>query len=117
MRILGIIILAVLMGLTSWVIASVWTWLVPFYVAAIVLILVLPQGQLMDRPTPPDGYANCASGIASTADSSRELPDGVNLQGKSGHETSGLDVKADRFHASQAPATPKPNTQKSQGRA
>ena len=93
MRILGIIILAVLMGLTSWVIASVWTWLVPFYVAAIVLILVLPQGQLMDRPTPPDGYANCASGIASTADSSRELPDGVNLQGKSGHETSGLAVK------------------------
>ena len=40
---LGVIVLATLLGLTSWVVASISTWLVPVYVTAIVLIFVLPE--------------------------------------------------------------------------
>ena len=42
-RTLGIVALAVLMGLTSWVIASVSTWMVPAYVTAMVLIFATPR--------------------------------------------------------------------------
>ena len=39
----GVVVMAVLMGLTSWVVASVSTWLVPVYVTAMVLIFVVPR--------------------------------------------------------------------------
>jgi hypothetical protein len=39
------VVLAGLMGLTSWVVASVSTWLVPVYVTAMVLIFVIPRAQ------------------------------------------------------------------------
>jgi hypothetical protein len=46
---LGMVVLAGLLGLTSWVIASVSTWLVPVYVTAMALIFVTP------RAKPPQG--------------------------------------------------------------
>jgi hypothetical protein len=39
------VVLAGLLGLTSWVIASVSTWLVPVYVTAMVLIFVIPRAE------------------------------------------------------------------------
>jgi hypothetical protein len=44
-RTLGLMALAALMGLTSWVIASISTWMVPVYVSAMVLIFVFPQSR------------------------------------------------------------------------
>jgi len=42
---LGMVVLAGLLGLTSWVIASVSTWLVPVYVTAMALIFVIPRAE------------------------------------------------------------------------
>jgi len=42
---LGMVVLAGLLGLTSWVIASVSTWLVPVYVTAMALIFVTPRAE------------------------------------------------------------------------
>jgi hypothetical protein len=42
-KMLGLVVLAALMGLTSWVVASISTWMVPVYVTAMVLIFVIPQ--------------------------------------------------------------------------
>jgi len=39
----GILVMAVLMGLTGWVVASISTWLVPVYVTVMVLIFVAPR--------------------------------------------------------------------------
>ena len=56
---LGMVVLAGLLGLTSWVVASVSTWLVPVYVTAMALIFVIPradarraQGPLATRVSP-----------------------------------------------------------------
>ena len=42
---LGMVMLAGLLGLTSWVVASVSTWLVPVYVTAMALIFVIPRAE------------------------------------------------------------------------
>ncbi|WP_165227103.1 hypothetical protein [Aquisphaera insulae] len=47
-RTLGIVALAILMGLTSWVVASVSTWMVPAYVTAMVLIFAIPRAPRRD---------------------------------------------------------------------
>jgi hypothetical protein len=39
------VVLAGLLGLTSWVVASVSTWLVPVYVTAMALIFVMPRAE------------------------------------------------------------------------
>ena len=72
-RTLGIVVLAALMGLTSWVVASISTWLVPVYVTAMVLIFVIPQVQHLEEPEPagePAGErADRASEVNSPASS------------------------------------------------
>ena len=44
-KIVGLVLLAGLMGLTSWVVASLATWLVPLYVIGMVLIFVSPRSR------------------------------------------------------------------------
>ena len=51
------VVLAGLLGLTSWVVASVSTWLVPVYVTAMVFIFVSPRAEnpegIQGRRRPP----------------------------------------------------------------
>ena len=68
-RILGIVVLAALMGLTSWVVASISTWLVPVYVTAMVLIFVFPQVQHLGEPEPAGEPAGVSADRASEATS------------------------------------------------
>ncbi len=64
-RTLGIVVLAALMGLTSWVVASISTWLVPVYVTAMVLIFVMPQVQHLEEPGPDGEQAEVSTERAS----------------------------------------------------
>ena len=59
----GVVVLAALMGFTSWVVASISTWLVPVYVTAMVLIFVTPQAQHLGESEPGD-----PSGLAVSRD-------------------------------------------------
>jgi len=68
-RTLGIVVLAALMGLTSWVVASISTWLVPVYVTAMVLIFVMPQVQHLEEPEPASEPAHMSAERASGASS------------------------------------------------
>jgi len=68
-RTLGIVVLAALMGLTSWVVASISTWLVPVYVTAMVLIFVMPQVQHLEEPEPASEPAHVSAERASEASS------------------------------------------------
>jgi len=53
------------MGLTSWVVASISTWLVPVYVTAMVLIFVMPQVQHLEEPEPDGERAEVSTERAS----------------------------------------------------
>jgi hypothetical protein len=55
-KMLGVVVMAGIMGLTSWVVASVSTWLVPVYVTVMVLIFATP------RTTRPEGTAEEGDG-------------------------------------------------------
>ena len=83
-RILGIVVLAALMGLTSWVVASISTWLVPVYVTAMVLIFVIPQAPHLGEPEPagePAGVsADRASEATNPASSGADSPGTTNLE-------------------------------------
>ncbi len=83
-RILGIVVLAALMGLTSWVVASISTWLVPVYVTAMVLIFVFPPVQHLGEPEPagePGGMsADRASEATNPASSGADSPGATNLE-------------------------------------
>ena len=83
-RILGIVVLAALMGLTSWVVASISTWLVPVYVTAMVLIFVFPPVQHLGEPEPagePAGVsADRASEATNPASSGADSPGATNLE-------------------------------------
>ena len=68
-RTLGIVVLAALMGLTSWVIASISTWMVPVYVTAMVLIFVIPQVQHLGEPEQASEPAGVSTDRASAATS------------------------------------------------
>jgi hypothetical protein len=68
-RTLGIVVLAALMGLTSWVVASISTWLVPVYVIAMVLIFVMPQVHHLEEPEPVGEPADVSTERASKASS------------------------------------------------
>jgi hypothetical protein len=97
---LGIIVLATLLGLTSWVVASISTWLVPVYVTAIVLIFVLPGAEGArgvvaagdgDKPASSSDDTSTAGGFRShrpvaSAPVSDEKGDA------SGASTSGIDI-------------------------
>jgi len=82
-RTLGIVALAALMGLTSWVVASLSTWLVPVYVTAMVLIFVIPRVQRPGEPEQADGVAGVsairASGTSSPASPRAEAPGATTL--------------------------------------
>src|SRR4051812_29441441 len=53
-RTAGMVVLAGLLGITSWVVASVSTWLVPVYVTVMVFIFVSPR---VEPPEGPRGVA------------------------------------------------------------
>ncbi len=48
----ALVALAVLMGLTSWAVASISVWMVPIYVTTMVLIFVVPRAQGLHEPAP-----------------------------------------------------------------
>ena len=113
-RILGTVVLAALMGLTSWVVASISTWLVPVYVTAMVLIFVIPQAQLLGEPEPagePAGVsADRASKATSPASSGADSP---------GATTLGVDGSPEASATGAKPAgspTPKRRRTRGQGR-
>ncbi|MGA7497057.1 MAG: hypothetical protein WBX00_10045 [Isosphaeraceae bacterium] len=113
-RILGIVVLAALMGLTSWVVASISTWLVPVYVTAMVLIFVIPQVQHLGEPGPagePAGVsADRASEATSPASSGADSP---------GATTLGVDGSPEASAAGAKPpgsTTPKRRRTRGQGR-
>ncbi len=85
---LGIVVLAALMGLTSWVVASVSTWLVPVYVTAMVLIFVMPQVQHLEEPDSVDERADSSTERASN--SSRSTSSGLDSLGATTLEAEGL---------------------------
>jgi len=72
-RTLGIVVLAALMGLTSWVVASISTWLVPVYVTAMILIFAMPQIQHLEEPEPADELADVSAERVSKASSPARL--------------------------------------------
>ena len=113
-RILGIVVLAALMGLTSWVVASISTWLVPVYVTAMGLIFVIPQVQLLGEPEPagePAGVsADRASEAASPASSGADSPGATTLEGDGSPDASATGAKP-----SGSP-TPKRRRTRGQGR-
>ena len=85
----GVVVMAVLMGLTSWVVASISTWLVPVYVTAMILIFVAPRGHHTEgrerAGTKPEDFnenATRASGPTS-AGSSLEAPVSLAIHGSS----------------------------------
>ncbi len=110
-RILGIVVLAALMGLTSWVIASISTWLVPVYVTAMVLIFVLPQAPHLGEPEPagePAGVsADRASEATSPASSGADSPGATTLEGDGSPEASATGAKP--------PGSPTPKRRRTRG--
>ncbi len=110
-RILGIVVLAALMGLTSWVVASISTWLVPVYVTAMVLIFVIPQAQLLGEPEPagePAGVsADRASEATSPASSGADSPGATNLGEDGSPEASATGAKP--------PGSPTPKRRRTRG--
>ena len=120
-RILGIVVLAALMGLTSWVVASISTWLVPVYVTAMVLIFVIPRVQHLGEPGPAgepagvsaDRASEAASPASSGADSSARNNPGIGRFTRSiGHGR-----QATRFSDPKAPPHPGPRSKTGQARA
>jgi hypothetical protein len=100
-RSLGILVLAGLMGLTSWVVASLSSWLVPVYVTAMILIFILPRG----RRCQTSGQQNNGQGPGKRAQAAT-YP--VNLEETPGREaasgTNGLvDVSASSLQPSVFP--------------
>ncbi len=110
-RILGIVVLAVLVGLTSWVVASISTWLVPVYVTAMVLIFVIPQVQHLGEPGPvgePAGVsADRASEATSPASSGADSPGATTLGVDGSPEASATGAKP--------PGTPTPKRRRTRG--
>ena len=110
-RILGIVVLAALMGLTSWVVASISTWLVPVYVTAMVLIFVFPQVQHLGEPEPagePAGVsADRASEATSPASSGADSPGATNLGEDGSPEASATGAKP--------PGSPTPKRRRTRG--
>ena len=110
-RILGIVVLAALMGLTSWVVASISTWLVPVYVTAMVLIFVIPQVQHLGEPEPagePAGVsADRASEATSPASSGADSPGATTLEGDGSPEASATGAKP--------PGSPTPKRRRTRG--
>ena len=110
-RILGIVVLAALMGLTSWVVASISTWLVPVYVTAMVLIFVFPQVQHLGEPGPagePAGMsADRASEAASPASSGADSPGATTLEVDGSPEASVTGAKP--------PGSPTPKRRRTRG--
>jgi len=113
-RTLGIVVLAALMGLTSWVVASISTWLVPVYVTAMVLIFVMPQVQLLGEPEP----AGEPAGVS--ADRAREATSPASSGAASpGATTLGVDGSPEASATGAKPAgspTPKRRRTRGQGR-
>jgi hypothetical protein len=113
-RILGIVVLAALMGLTSWVIASISTWLVPVYVTAMVLIFVFPQVQHLGEPEPagePAGVsADRASEATSSTSSGADSPGATTLEVDGSPEASAAGAKPP------GSSTPKRRRTRGQGR-
>ena len=110
----GVMVLAVLMGLTSWVVASVSTWLVPVYVTAMVLIFVVPRAHHPEdreragtEPEDRTDHAHRALG-PSSAGSSPEGPVSLEMHGSS--EVSASESEPARFRG-KAPARPGPRTE------
>ena len=110
-RILGIVVLAALMGLTSWVVASISTWLVPVYVTAMVLIFVFPQAPHLGEPEPagePAGVsADRASEATSPASSGADSPGATTLEGDGSPEASATGAKP--------PGSPTPKRRRTRG--
>ncbi|MGO9815327.1 MAG: hypothetical protein ACLP53_31750 [Isosphaeraceae bacterium] len=110
-RILGIVVLAALMGLTSWVVASISTWLVPVYVTAMVLIFVIPQVQHLGEPGPvgePAGVsADRASEATSPASSGADSPGATTLGVDGSPEASATGAKP--------PGSPTPKRRRTRG--
>ena len=111
-KILGIVVLAaVLMGLTSWVVASISTWLVPVYVTAMVLIFVIPQVQHLGEPEPagkPAGVsADRASEATSPASSGADSPGATTLEVDGSPEASATGAKP--------PGSPTPKRRRTRG--
>ena len=110
-RILGIVVLAALMGLTSWVVASISTWLVPVYVTAMVLIFVFPQAQHLGEPEPagePAGVsADRASEATSPASSGADSPGATTLEVDGSPEASATGAKP--------PGSPTPKRRRTRG--
>jgi hypothetical protein len=86
-RTVGIVVLAALMGLTSWVVASISTWLVPVYVTAMALIFVMPQVQHLEgskpsgEPTDVSGELACNASCPTSANSASPAPKPVGASG------------------------------------
>ena len=110
-RILGIVVLAALMGLTSWVVASISTWLVPVYVTAMVLIFVIPRVPHPGEPGPagePAGVsADRASGAISPASSGADSPGATTLEVDGSPEASATGAKP--------PGSPTPKRRRTRG--
>ena len=76
------------MGLTSWVIASISTWLVPVYVTAMVLIFVMPQFRHLEEPEPTGEPADVsAEGAIETGSRTRS---GLDFPGATTLEEDGV---------------------------
>ena len=99
------------MGLTSWVVASISTWLVPVYVTAMVLIFVFPQAPHLGEPEPagePAGVsADRASEAASPASSGADSPGATTLEGDGSPEASATGAKP--------PGSPTPKRRRTRG--
>ena len=113
-RILGIVVLAALMGLTSWVVASISIWLVPVYVTAMVLIFVTPQVQHLGEPElagePAGVSADRASEATSPAISGADSPGATTLEVDGSSEASATGAKPP------GSSTPKRRRTRGQGR-
>jgi len=99
------------MGLTSWVVASISTWLVPVYVTAMVLIFVIPQVQHLGEPGPagePAGVsADRASEATSPASSGADSPGATTLGVDGSPEASATGAKP--------PGSPTPKRRRTRG--
>jgi len=72
------------MGLTSWVVASISTWLVPVYVTAMVVIFVMPQVQHLEEAQPggepADVNTERASKASKPVSSDPDIPSAISLE-------------------------------------
>lgn len=110
---LGIVLLAGLIGLTSWVVASLSTWLVPVYVTALVLIFATPRANHRG-----DAEASGRGGIPADADangSAAATADGVGAAGPAEGGSSPSSDGAAAASASAVASTSRPR--RSRGRA